>query len=496
MPVRSRLISTAAVLGVTALAACSDQATAPAAPAAQRTESVAAKPAGRYIVLFSSENSVPADFAARVASLGGKVKDVQKGAGFATVTGLNNAAAASLARVAGVSEVQADAVISLDEPATTRATLHESGINSQANPKSAIFYGWQWNMGLIGAEKAWAAGKLGSGTVTVGILDTGIDYDALDLNGLVDLSRSTSFIDSDDELATKFFPSRHKVTDFNGHGTNVATQVSSKAFAFAGVTSKTTLIGVKVLGANGSGPLSSVLSGVVWAADHGADVINMSLGGGFAKAGYGRFLGLINRTFNYAKSKGMTVVVSAGNASEDLDHNGNVFTTYCDAPHVICVSAVGPTTWAGNRNEPSFFTNYGAKSIDVAAPGGNAQIVDGEIVPSIWPWGEDIASWVWSLCAKNSLVTDKDDKVVFNPDGTPVLAGCQSGGVASGAVGTSQAAPHVTGLAALLVADGAKNKPGQIKKLIERSSLDLGPAGPDPFYGEGRIDVAKALGLQ
>ena len=51
----------------------------------------------------------------------------------------------------------------------------------------------------------------------------------------------------------------------------------------------------------------------------------------------------INRTFNYAKRKGTLIVVSAGNAAEDLDHNGNEFAAYCDAPHVICVSALGPT---------------------------------------------------------------------------------------------------------------------------------------------------------
>ena len=52
-------------------------------------------------------------------------------------------------------------------------------------------------------------------------------------------------------------------------------------------------------------------------------------------------MGLINKTFNYARSKGVTIVVGAGNAAADLDHIGNVFATYCDVPGVICVSATG-----------------------------------------------------------------------------------------------------------------------------------------------------------
>src|SRR4029077_9851133 len=111
---------------------------------------------------------------------------------------------------------------------------------------------------------------------------------------------------------------RNNISDFNGHGTNVATQVSSKAAAFAGVTSRTTLIGVKVLGANGSGSVGGVLNGILWAADHGADVANMSLGSDFSKAGAGRFTSLINRVFNYAKKQGMLIVVAAGNEGSDL----------------------------------------------------------------------------------------------------------------------------------------------------------------------------------
>jgi lantibiotic leader peptide-processing serine protease len=285
---------------------------------------------------------------------------------------------------------------------------------------------------------------------------------------------------SDDQITATMFPKRNKISDYNGHGTNVGATVSSKAFAFAGVTSKTTLIGVKVLGANGSGSFSSVLNGVLWAADHGADVANMSLGGDFAKAGNGHAIAAINKVFNYAGKKGMLIVVAAGNASQDLQHNGNTYASYCDAPHVLCVSAVGPTTVNGNPDTPAFYSNFGKNSVDVAAPGGNADIVNFPI--SAWPWGNDFASWVWSFCSRTSLQ--------FSATGTPSLAGCQAGNVLNGYIGTSQATPHATGLAALLVADNGKAKPDKIKKMIQNSGDPI-----DRLYGRSRISVKNALGL-
>ena len=97
------------------------------------------------------------------------------------------------------------------------------------------------------------------------------------------------------------------------------------------------------------------------------------------------------------------------------------------------------------------------------------------------------ASWVFSLCSKTYVTS-------FATDGTPT-APCAGGNFVLGEVGTSQATPHVTGLAALLVAELGRGHPAQIKAAIEQSAVDLGPAGTDPYYGKGRIDVAKALGL-
>jgi subtilisin family serine protease len=485
----TRLAVTTIALG--ALAACADHATAPETrsltPSARSDAAAVAPTNGTYLVLARA-SGFSRSFASQVAALGGRIRAQHDGAGFAVVTGLTPAGASALSAVGGVSEVDADAIVTLAQPVSTvvadaAAVAGHRAATPDIDPASAILFSWQWNMVDISAPRAWAAGKLGSKGVTVAIIDTGIDYDALDLDGLVDLSRSVSFSASDDSLTAKFFPDRNRITDYNGHGTNVATQVSSNAIAFAGVTAKTTLMGVKVLGANGSGSTGDVLNGILWAADHGADVANLSLGGSFARAGNGRLIGIITRVLNYARSKGVVVVVAAGNDGTDLDHNRGEFNAYCDLSHVICVSAVGPETPTGSLDVPAFYTNFG-RAVDVAGPGGNQAPVP---VTARWPWGIDNASWVWSLCSKTLI-----DGI---ESGAPVLP-CADGLTIIGAIGTSQATPHVSGLAALLVAKYGKNNPGLIRLLVEASADDLGRRGKDPFYGRGRINVATALGVR
>jgi hypothetical protein len=478
--------------GASGLAACSDTSTdAITAPAAGApVASVAASETGDYMVRLKGNGG---GFQASVEALGGTVSYIHQGAGFAVVSGLSAEGATQLAGASSVAEVRPDAIVTLSRPRPAVLEEMEAGIASQANPATALRYSWQWNMRAIEAQKAWQAGKLGSPSVTVAILDSGIDYNSLDSNGLVDLSRSISFIPSDNAIRATNFPSRHNVDDFNGHGTNVASQVSSVGFAHAGVTSRTTLMGVKVLGASGSGPISAILQGVLHAADNDADVINMSLGAAFTKAGgAGSLVSLFNQVFSYAKRQGVLIVVAAGNESTDLDHSlvpdaagtmqryPSFYSAYCDTPHVICVSATGPETFGGSADVPSYYTNYGRSAIDVAAPGGNVGAT-----ATAWPWGSGQVSWVWSMCPKNLLP---------NP-ATPAVRPCASGGVVNAMIGTSQAAPHVAGLAALLVLELGKNNPSAIKERIIASADDLGQPGTDPYFGKGRINVARALGL-
>lgn len=419
--------------------------------------------------IVNFKNGLPANFAKQVNALGGRV--LAQHSVLAVVDGLSAAAINKLAVAPGISSIQPDVTITLDD---TLGAAKPGSAAMSLDPSAAYFYPYQWNMRAIKAPAAWNAGKLGSSTTTVAVIDTGIDYLYPDLLGRVDLSRSKSFAPTDDALVQQYFPTRDLITDINFHGTHVASTIVSNGYVVAGVTANITLIGVKVLATDlttgrASGSLGMVLSGVLWAADQGADVANMSLGGGFAKYAAGPYVALINKTFQYAQNKGMLIVVAAGNSGMNMNQNGNLLITYCNQPHVVCVSATGPLT-ADSDAGPWYYidafapySNYGTSAVDVAAPGGNS------------------GGYVWSDCSETTLI--------------PALAVCQTGYYVVSAAGTSMAAPHVTGLAALLIDTVGKHQPALLKQRIRQSAEDLGQPGSDPFYGAGRINVQTALGI-
>ncbi|MGE5090876.1 MAG: S8 family serine peptidase [Bacillota bacterium] len=462
------------LLILAALAGCTDAAGpgSSGAPLAA-TSAETPNPTGRQIVEFSG--AAPVDFASRVRALGGSVVWSSGAAGLAAVSGLSSTGAATLARSPGIKSLTNDMVISLEAPSgETVADAGTAGIASQANPAASILYPRQWNMRAVHADQAWAAGVLGSSTVSVYVLDTGIDYGYFDLQTLVDLGHSTDLLGTFDvngvsfteaDTVEKYFPGRNPVADLHTHGTVVANAISSRGFILAGVTSHTTLVAVKVCSYLDICPLSSVLAGVIYAADNGADVVNLSLSSAFSKAGSGRTVGLINRTFSYAQSKGTTIVVAAGNDALDMDHDRSGYVTYCNTPAVICVDATGPTAEASvngpwtDIDASSTFTNFGSSAVDLAAPGGNG------------------GSFVFGGCSATSLI----------------LPICQTGIFVVGVQGTSASAPHVAGAAAMLVAQLGRN-PAAIRARLLQTADDLGQSGTDPYYGKGRLNVARAVG--
>jgi len=466
------VLSLAAIaVGVTA---CADNPVQPITARVPAANAAVSSAGSRTVVEFNGP--VRKDFGASVAALGGTVDFVSENGGFAAVSGLAPDAVTRLARMSGISSAYPDVTVQLESmPQVGQALTANVSAMSPTNPAAALAFSLQWNMLAISAPQAWAAGDLGSPNVTAAIIDSGIDYDAFDLNGLVDLSRSVSFVPADDAILNTFFPTRNKVDDLGGHGTLVATQVSSNGLVFAGVSSRTHLMGIKVLGQNGTGSLAAILAGVIWAADHGADVANMSLGvtNGVDKSGLGLFVGLTNRVFNYANRAGMVLVVAAGNDARNQDGDGRVFSAYCEAPHVVCVSATGPTSgqpfagpWGG-VDAPASYSDIG-HAIMVSAPGGSA------------------FGFVAASCAKHWAIA-AGGSFIF-----PCNVGLPSLPILGGA-GTSAAAPHVTGVVAQLIAKYGKGKPSQIKQLLLNSVDDLGAPGKDPFYGAGRVNLLKAM---
>jgi subtilisin family serine protease len=298
------------------------------------------------------------------------------------------------------------------------------------------------------------------------------------------------------EMQTRFptlaFNGRPPWVDLNGHGSHVGSTVSSLAIVSAGVTSRVRLMAVKVLGATGSGSFTGILNGILYATDNGADVINMSLGAVFARNGNKPFTRTLDAVTKYARTAGVTVVVSAGNDALRLHPSNNgIYGAFCSTKNVICVSATGPNAGPVNGpytpsvDFPAIYTNFGKQFIDVAAPGGNwAENALGQVVSAIG---------VWAACSKTTI-TRANATSPWQPN---ICAANPNLTFASGFIGTSMASPHVTGLAALLVEDVGRN-PEVIKSRITSTADDIrdfGKPGKDDFYGNGRINVPRALGL-
>ena len=195
----------------------------------------------------------------------------------------------------------------------------------------------QWGMTKIKAPDAWTTTK-GSPSVKVAVLDTGVSLSHPDLQGKV--------------VATRNFSSSSTPDDVNGHGSHVAgiaAAATNNGVGVAGVGYSVDIMDVKVLGDSGSGLYSDMISGITWAADNGANVINLSLGGTMASSA-------LESAVNYAWSKGVVVVAAAGNSASSAPFYPAYYAN---------VMAVAATT---DLDKLASFSDYG-DWVDVAAPG-------------------------------------------------------------------------------------------------------------------------------
>lgn len=197
----------------------------------------------------------------------------------------------------------------------------------------------KWHYEMIKLPQAWEM-TTGSADVKVAVLDTGIDYTHKNLKQNVDESLGRNFT-SDDPSDTM---------DRLGHGTHVSGTIAASG-SLTGVMQKATVFPVKVLGDDGYGSEYWTMKGIVYAADQGADVINMSLGGGPASEAE-------ENACNYAVSKGTVIVAASGNEGWD---NVSYPAAY---DSVIAVGSVG------REKVKSYFTNFG-KGLELMAPGEN-----------------------------------------------------------------------------------------------------------------------------
>ncbi|WP_042462717.1 S8 family peptidase [Neobacillus dielmonensis] len=211
------------------------------------------------------------------------------------------------------------------------------------------YSGYQWNLPAISTEDGWNFTR-GSKDVKIAVVDTGVDLDHPDLAGK--LLPGYNAVDDNDNPE-----------DDNGHGTHVAGIIASNTNngeGVAGITWNNPIIPIKVMNSDGSGGSFDVAEGIRWAVDHGANVINLSLGNYQSSS-------LLEDAISYALSKDVVVIAAAGN------DNTNQPSYPAAYQGVLGVAAVD---WNGKRAE---FSNYG-DYIDIAAPG-----VD---IPSTYLQGE------------------------------------------------------------------------------------------------------------
>jgi serine protease len=310
-----------------------------------------------------------------------------------------------------------------------------AGTEDRGFPNDRCF-NYQWHLRQIGLPGAW---KLGQGDgVIVAVIDTGVTKVA-------------------DLAATKFVPGYNFVTnskdaaDDHGHGTHVAgtiAQATNNKLGVSGVAFGASIMPLKVLSARGSGSVGGIAQAIRWAANHGAKVINMSLGGPMPSP-------TLRNAVKYARDKGVVVICAAGN-----DGRGSV-----SYPARYPGSVAVASTQFDERT--AFYSNWGPE-IAIAAPGGNTRVdLNGD---------------------------GKFDGVVQNTI-NPAKPSEQG---YFGFMGTSMASPHAAGVAALIMGAGI-TKPDAVEAILKETARK--PKGVsetvkgrvNDHYGAGIIDAGAAL---
>ncbi len=312
------------------------------------------------------------------------------------------------------------------------------------------FYPFQWHFdndinGGIGMEEAWDFSN-GSGVI-IAVIDTGVAYEYYRQSWWRRYYQAPDLADTSFVPGWDFVNGDSHPNDDNSHGTHVAgtlAQSTNNFIGVAGVAHGASLMPLKVLNRYGSGSYADIADAIIWAADNGADVINMSLGGPSPSI-------TLEQALAYAYNQGVTIVAAAGNDEANIVSYPAAYDNY--------VIAVGATDF--NKNL-AYYSNYGP-SLDIVAPGGdntadsnNDGYVDGVLQQT---FGSSTNDWAYYFFQ-----------------------------------GTSMASPHVAGVAALIISSGAASTPDEVRTALESTADDLGAAGRDDVFGYGLVNAAAALG--
>ena len=327
-----------------------------------------------------------------------------------------------------------------------------------------------WGLKKIQMEPAWDVTQRDG--MVVAVVDTGLDYNHPDIatnvwtnddeiagNGLDD--DGNGFID--DVRGWDFVApgiGDNDPMDDNGHGTHISGTIAAVAdngIGIVGVAPEAQIMPIKALNAAGFYTSVDAAAGLHYAADNGADVVNNSWGceGCFSDP-------VTEEGVTYAHGFGVVVVFAAGNKNRDVVSNAPQ-----NQPEVLLVSAFD------ENDEKASFSSFGLM-VDVAAPGGSNVRLPGEDCP-LRP---DLSS--------NNILSLQSSILAIDPDCivSPGYLRIQ---------GTSMAAPHVAGLAALILAQHPTLTNEEVRQVIRTSADDVDAPGVDINSGRGRINAAQAL---
>jgi subtilisin family serine protease len=396
----------------------------------------------------------------------------------------------------------------------------------------------QWDMALINATEDGSYQVATGQGVTVGIIDSGLDFAHPDIDPNADVALSCSFLFDDTptadpaEIANGDCSNKAAVQDLNGHGSHVATIIAAPIndFGIAGIAPDATVVGLKACTKVGFCFADSVVAALRYAGDQGIDIVNLSL---FAdpylyycksEEEQRAILKELEAAARYAQQKGVLIVASAGNELADLQHPGlddispdwppdtaeeryvknNCRVALAELPGVLTVSATGPIGYPGYDLWIADYSNVGMSRVDVAAPGGDYFRASGTAQDAI----------LAALSGTSDPVDGIWDYFDWIEQNFPAYAGLTTtydGARYAFLNGTSMASPHAAGVAALVKEMHPKWGPGAVKAAVQRSAQHLdcppnweplspadgrercyGDGGRTSFFGHGLVDALAA----
>jgi subtilisin family serine protease len=465
---------------------------------------------GTYIVLYKA-NAVPSDAATSIQKAGGTLVQGYYQIGVAIASSNSDTFATKVSadkRVEGVSAT-AGLATRLDGGVADSSAAAPIVPGTPA-PGSDSLSSLQWDMNQIQAPQARAING-GSPSITVGDIDTGLDYTHPDLAPNVDDAKSVNCVSGAP------VPGKVAANDDNGHGTHTAGTIAAalNGIGIVGVAPKVKIAGIKAGNADGFFFPEAVVCAFMWAGSHDIQVTNNSY---FADpwlfnckndAGQRAIWKAEQRAIKFAQKTGV-VVAAEGNQADDLAHPTQDATSPDDTTPVTrditnaCVvipteiSGVVGVTANGNRQLKSFYSSYGVGSAAVVAPGGDSILQ----LTAAAPNGRVLSTWPASLLTVTCL-----------PARRLVDA---SGATYCYQQGTSMASPHAAGVAALIASTGVLS-PGAIAANLQNTADPIacppdlsiydffpavdngapqvcqGGAGYNSFNGHGQVNALTAV---